>query len=432
MDSTISHKLSAKRERKGEDCDEGQKRQKLQHDDKPIVTDNTIAQLSFRSFPASLKDKVVNQSPLFPQFRKLPAELRLKIWRESWEPRDVVALRHLDGMNGPSNKHLEPSGMLRGGDALFRQHLSATLRTWGVSRGAQLSAGPLDLFMLNNFETSTWSTSKPPMSLWVNKESREETLTHYELALALPDGESLVPGGHSKLYFNFNLDALVYPLHRSLSLAFSQYDLSRVIRISVPELVPALPIFAKWNGPQGKNRSRTLPKVDDEDVAIWHPDFRFAWRALRQWFPSLREIRLLPFYTCKYYHSNEPTPTHANCASCNGLHAEIARRFPHLSEDPQTPQYDLDRILDRIDIMQPVFKDETLVIGRVAGKRQGEYEAVTVTFRAIYEGDERPNILRLPNPGLNWDDVKRRCVVKTLEHVFAPQLGHFMVYNIQQ
>lgn len=97
------------------------------------------------------------------------------------------------------------------------------------------------------FVTRTWSRTQLPVSLFVNFESRSETLRHFGVSWSLY-------GGFSHVYFNFDLDVLRLPLHGSLSLNFEKIDLERLRRISIPESVPPFSHFINGPAPSNENR----------------------------------------------------------------------------------------------------------------------------------------------------------------------------------
>ncbi len=119
----------------------------------------------------------------FPLFSRLPPEIRRLIWRRSWKTRVVVILR---GEPEESRHDLHETICPReqfvhqSYDELFRARRG--LSTPGI-----------------NGQTATYTHTSLPVSLFVNRESRNETLFHYSLAFRLPHGES-------RVYFNFAVD----------------------------------------------------------------------------------------------------------------------------------------------------------------------------------------------------------------------------------
>ncbi|KAI1140749.1 hypothetical protein F5Y05DRAFT_284939 [Hypoxylon sp. FL0543] len=391
-----------------------------------------------RSPCQSLTQHARSSEALFHLFPKLAPELRLKIWRETWEHRNVALIRQpLD--NPDSNTQVI--------ELLRLKHITITGYNWGV-RYPNLISIMHNKYSKEDLMTITNSMVKSPSSLWVNRESRAETLRHFKLALGTPDGcpnikamgnpLSNVVGGLTNTYFNFNLDILVFTLHSPLSAAFSKADLSQLRRVSIPERAPVLPDFIK-----SPREALFIPELEIELENEQHEttyEFRRVWRILRKFFPALREIRLEPFYSCQRYHSpkvhsSSRLPDY-HCTSCSFIQKSLDRWFPRLHTDrfsTSYPQQDLDRMLDHHNIMRPLFKEEKLVIGTVPGEGRGKGEDVTVTFRAIYDGEENPNILDLNQQRIDWDLVKRSCVIANLEHALGPpntSIYSYMVYKI--
>ncbi|TLS26143.1 hypothetical protein PpBr36_05004 [Pyricularia pennisetigena] len=63
-----------------------------------------------------------------------------------------------------------------------------------------------------------------PITLWIDRESRAETLKHYRLAFALR-------GGASRVYFNFGVDTLRVPVHGKLWRLVQRRDLQDLVRL---------------------------------------------------------------------------------------------------------------------------------------------------------------------------------------------------------
>ncbi|KAI2469736.1 hypothetical protein F4781DRAFT_442472 [Annulohypoxylon bovei var. microspora] len=365
----------------------------------------------------------------FPQFRMLPSELRLKanvmaIWRETWEHRGVKLVRETVRRT-PEVPGQTPAEVIQNQREYRWAHVRATMQHWGIKQHE--------------------SNDYLYCSLEANKmiQSRDETLMHFKLALKLPhscpynDSPSGLSISHTFVYFNFDLDRLVFPLHSPLSTAFSQPDLSRLTRVSIPELAPALTRFTGRIGPFENYAKRVLPKVDDEDQVVRYDEFKYVWRLLREWFPSLREIHLDTFQKCNHYKGTSSFPTWhlingPPCRSCLNIQTEIIRRFPKIGMDVDGPQHHLDRVLEGHDIIEPVFKKETLVIGRVKGVRGNQDENVTVTYQAIYDADSHKNVVDLKGRARDWALVRRKVVAKTLEHALGPPpVDEPMIYKIK-
>lgn len=135
-------------------------------------------------------------------FNTLPAELRVKIYKMIWEPRRVTLAR--SWLAGPED-------LL---DYAFRS------RTEGRN--------VYDFFEDGEATTVSTSTAQLPVSLWINQESRYETLRYYEIAFACPKN------GSSHVYFNFQIDELEIRRHGDLQGIITGEDLARVKALVVP------------------------------------------------------------------------------------------------------------------------------------------------------------------------------------------------------
>lgn len=115
-------------------------------------------------------------------------------------------------------------------DDLALRHGRAVLQDWlneisPTSRTVlSTDVNPADR---NIFYTVTKSWAPLPISLWVNHESRVETLRHYEIAWGLD-------GGESRVYFNFDKDILQLDgLEEDIFCTFHRHDLIRLERAMV-------------------------------------------------------------------------------------------------------------------------------------------------------------------------------------------------------
>ena len=131
----------------------------------------------------------VSRVSLDPSRSNIPTELRLKIWRMSWEPRTVEVHHFFTGRE--------------------------------IDRPVPFAA--------HSFR----STAPIPVSLRVCTESRIETLRHYSLAFAL---ERRQP----EVYFNFDLDSLYVReadmlCKTSVAMTFPPKDLRRLQRLAIPD-----------------------------------------------------------------------------------------------------------------------------------------------------------------------------------------------------
>lgn len=114
-------------------------------------------------------------------FNALPAELRVKIYAMTWEPRRVILTR--SWLDGPED--------------LVEYEFYARTEDQNV----------YDFFNEDDVTTVSTSTAPLPVTLWINKESRHETLRNYEIAFACPRN------GSSEIYFNFQIDELEIRRH---------------------------------------------------------------------------------------------------------------------------------------------------------------------------------------------------------------------------
>ncbi|KAK7946641.1 uncharacterized protein PG986_010962 [Apiospora aurea] len=237
------------------------------------------------------------------------------------------------------------------------------------------------------FVTSTTTDSKPPVSLFVNYESRHETLLHFQTAFALGRNEA-------KIYFNPGLDSLKLPRHHPLGMCFGINDLQKLTSITVPELFPALPSFRNTAGPWDFHsypavRTAQVPPVSDGTVA-YYPEFDRAWQLLRWRFPNLREINLDPVSDCKlhdsapgrlglrprdFHGSPDPRLVDRYCLSCHNLQTGVARRFRQIGTNTSY----LECIFDAYGFFGPPTYERTrFAVGTV--KKEGHKdEDVTVS-----------------------------------------------------
>ena len=163
----------------------------------------------------------------FYLFPRLPAELRLKIWKSTWEPRLVEPFRilkekcceHSLRLDHCFVKHGQPCWGLR------RSQTAAFLSDWGDvhDESGKILYSKRDPDLQENrgaFQTITAAAAKSPVTLWVSQESRTATLKCYEICWGLD-------GGESRIYFNFDLDTLEVR-HISVRLQYHHRDLMRL------------------------------------------------------------------------------------------------------------------------------------------------------------------------------------------------------------
>ncbi|KAI1501874.1 hypothetical protein F5X99DRAFT_428132 [Biscogniauxia marginata] len=387
------------------------------------LEDNEVKLLRLKFARLALDDN-------FHQFSRFPPEIRRLIWRHTWDHRTVMISRRILGTCDNTAKEIKfNDGTVDDARTIRDDHHFRNLSLWDP-KGS--SPGP---YQGQYIITYTKSNCTPPISLWVCWESRHETMEHFGLALRLP-------GGVSSICFNFDLDILYWTLHSPLSAAFSRKDMSKLTRVSIPELAPAVPSFVEliplWNPEPDR-----MKRQSEEDKRYKFEEFKYVWRLLRRWFPALREITIQPFHQCDCYAVTKklevPYPINIVddldydipdfddfCESCFNIQESINRYFPTIGTSDGSAQDDVDRILDQEDILEPVYKAESIVIGTVpAAKSWEEDEEVIVNYLAIHDNEPRTSSTwDLEAETRNMDVVRRKCIAYTLEHAFGRQ-GYF-------
>ncbi|KAI1876087.1 uncharacterized protein JN550_001583 [Neoarthrinium moseri] len=214
-----------------------------------------------------LHDDGEDQACHFTIFSFLPTELQLKIWRETWEERVVTISRKYHGPNVSVTADATE-------EQLKGRHSRAIREQEPFADG--------DKLLIN---TTTCSRATLSVTLWVSRQSRLETLRHYELCMGLP-------GGTTTVYFNFSLDTLRFPYSPLVPGSVQPRDLARVQKLAIPERCPYTSDFA-----QVVEKQRKLLE-QDSDVA--KENFQQigarSFRVLNTVVPSLREIWLDHFY----------------------------------------------------------------------------------------------------------------------------------------
>ncbi|KAI1379687.1 hypothetical protein F4677DRAFT_463956 [Hypoxylon crocopeplum] len=408
-------------------------------------------------FALQCYDEVMNKLPnlaispasSFPQFSQLPPELRCKIWQETWEHRDIRPKRWIAGTVEMSTNIFDSYvGETFEARYIRAKHVSRTRVNWTYMKRAPTAQEEDALFMDREYVTATMAVTTPPKSLSVNRESREETLRHFEYAFGLT-------GSISSIYFNFDLDTLVFPLHSPLSTAFEKCDLELLRRITIPELAPILPGFSRYTGPWDDIIDHFLPKVDNEDEVVYFEEFKYTWRLLRQWFPSLRTINLESLDFCDRHETTGPEYSEeldivrhlevsldsadSYCHTCMNLRLGIRERIdaidvnaqPQENNEAEGDEVEDDEVPLEIRAKRTGFKQETLAIGRAPrGRGHSEEEDVTVTYWAFCDLDD-------PKPATQGErstilgGIIRRCVARTLERALGhPTMGEYMIYKM--
>lgn len=239
----------------------------------PTASQTALQTNAVQTISQDVATVVPNGGPVseLPNFLKLPCELRSRIWELTWEPREVKVKRYVEahqsdldcaGKAKSRSRRRHRNKILHSNAVMLTEwDDSPYLRAIGrdvtvaqqqvtdddeeeeeededekkkLSHNAKKLANRPDKVRqkdLQRIRTIATTATKPSATLFVNRESRDITLRRYPLAFALP-------GGESRVYFNFALDTLVLSRHAQLDHAFTKVDLSRLQRISVPEVKP--------------------------------------------------------------------------------------------------------------------------------------------------------------------------------------------------
>ncbi|KAI1148151.1 hypothetical protein F4825DRAFT_434955 [Nemania diffusa] len=168
------------------------------------------------------------EARVFHLFGQLPTELRLKIWRHSWQPR--------------------------------------TISLYPISDTSFLRPG---------------TENRLPASGSVNVESRRETLRCYEPSFAHPDMRAF-------RWFNFRIDSLCLATGGYLEALefFNPDDLRRIRRLIVPSGIPGLngeltPCRSTWPKPV----SESIPSPDIEELLhLYFPSLEEIILTAHEWF----------------------------------------------------------------------------------------------------------------------------------------------------
>ncbi|KAK7917135.1 hypothetical protein PG985_010743 [Apiospora marii] len=384
----------------------------------------------------------------WPQFSRLPPELRRLVWQHTWEHRVVTISRRLSALRDRAvgvHTHPRDEPLASNATRLFKTRQTRTDH-WGVDDSAY-SQGSDDKANGRDFIASTTTDSKPPVSLFVNYESRHETLLHFQTAFALS-------GNKARIYFNFSLDSLKLPRHHPLGLCFEVNDLQKLTSITIPELFPILPLFKNRTGPYDFHKSPMLqnarvPPVTDGTLAFY-PEFDHAWQLLRWHFPNLREINLEPVSNCKLQNSamsrlvpinlntsTNPYATDEWCTSCHNLQVGASRRFRQVGVNAPY----LESVFDACGFFgPPAYLRNKVVVGTVKKKGRQD-ENVTVTFWSIrHHPEDRQYVFSPPSPPTGTTKRAGRdnaspapnsphsyeleCLAKSLERFLGPPTEH--------
>lgn len=271
-------------------------------------------------------------------FSAIPAELRLAVYKLTWEPRRVPI--HREWISPRPFKKLERRA---------RRHLK------------QVD----NYFDDTDITTVTTSSAALPVTLWVNAESREETLKHYQLSFARSRN------GRSHVYFNFDLDELEIPRHCSLLEAIGRDELARVKWLSVPASDIQYPAFlesstmvemfsrishddpgitperlkamlkACRSGKQDDKVQKETHGIRDELIQTYKPQ-----QSISNLCPSLERLDFRLITTCRCWSSSSSSSSSGQneCSTCALQHRWFADRFARVqvssrSGEQPTPSY---------------------------------------------------------------------------------------------
>ncbi|TLD08574.1 uncharacterized protein PgNI_07351 [Pyricularia grisea] len=144
---------------------------------------------------------------------------------------------------------------------------------------ASLQLPPPPLYSTTTFARVDRSTLVP-ITLWIDRESRAETLKHYRLAFALR-------GGESRVYFNFRLDTLRIPVHGKLWRLVQRRDLQDLERLRM---------IGTADDPSG-SRSRSVNPAPATTHNPAEPPAAMG-SLLRALCPRLRHVTIEPAWAC--------------------------------------------------------------------------------------------------------------------------------------
>ncbi|KAI1343217.1 hypothetical protein F5Y15DRAFT_427669 [Xylariaceae sp. FL0016] len=392
----------------------------------------------------------------FPQFAKLPTELRRKIWRATWEDYDITVTRKTTGYCGTRLEEAYKSLPETAVHRIKSRHIRLVCYK---CEGLDPPDDDLpDAYPVRHICTHTSaSRSGPPLSLWINQESRDETMLYFQPAFSLPFGTT-------SLYFDFNFNGLHFPLHKPLLTAFTKPDLKRLRRITIPELTPMLCSFVSTVLWPPRTRTRPLLPVEGEKDSISHRDFTLSWRLLQKWFPNLREITFTRFGSCERYENtakvqsqtlleiNELVACDNFCWSCLWVQRVIRQIFrtPDDSQDYADSSH-LRRFFEYHGLWNPKYTQKKMVIGTMPAKREGEAREEVVVYYEMPERrttgsfDIHPLIMALNQTDtdqdsesqsdddtntLNPEYIARKCIRTNLEHTLGiPISVDYMTYH---
>src|SRR3569833_2083553 len=231
----------------------------------------------------------------FFYFSQLPVELRLQVYRASWESRNVFLSRRVvcdaEQLNVTmmmAEIHSVAAFYLR--HARVAPGAKQTVRDMAAGRFAKLLRDEeFRSEVVRAIPTLTTSRAAPPTTLFVSRESRRETLRHYRLAFDLP-------GGTTQVYFNFDLDRLCFNRHVDLWRALRWEDLTELRYLSLVRsaasslLEHTTRIYLQAQGGLGGDadpRTATAKTMEQMETSM------------RQLYPNLEEVVLHHHSICK-------------------------------------------------------------------------------------------------------------------------------------
>lgn len=270
-------------------------------------------------------------------FSAIPAELRLAIYKRTWEPRRVPIYR----------EWVSPRS--------FKE-----LRRRSRRQVKQVD----DYFGDTDITTVTTSSAQLPVTLWINAESRDETLRHYQISFARSRN------GRSHVYFNFDIDELEIPRHCSPLQAIGREELAKIRFLGMPASDVQYPAFL-----ESSTMVKAFSRIANEAPGITPDRVKSILKACRSGrheeaqkethkirdeliqtcksqesisslCPSLARLDFQLITTCHCWSCPSPFPSsRSKCATCSAQHRWFADRFARVQvsrsgRDQLTPSYE--------------------------------------------------------------------------------------------
>ncbi|KAH6647098.1 hypothetical protein BKA67DRAFT_581653 [Truncatella angustata] len=323
----------------------------------------------------------------FTLFPTLPPELRLVIWQHTWEHRQLIPQRKIIGWITDGRTY---SSTLTNHEIMCIKIRDTKKARYGWFSNNHASVSGSVCASTNGISliTRTWTETPAPTSLYVNRESHYETLRYFQRGLGLSSNKLDV-------WVNFDRDVIHVPVHSPLHMTFTRADCGKLVRLTIPELAPALSLFSHRIGQWDSEKSRLSAIPTLVGTLPLYEEFTDVWRLIRSRFPSLREINLDRFAECRKYELtsmlglDRPLPPghlYSHCHYCMNLQQRIRQNIPRIGVAHATDGAlsDISRILDARNIMNPLYERRSAVIGKVKGQKKGEMdEDVVVNYWTV-------------------------------------------------